>query len=200
MSSSRAAKIKSFRLQAQIPPDDSEPEICPPGCKIWHDDGKWPGAAKKPAPTAIVSSAPKISPYKNYWVGLKWCDEEGKELPEVEPTKKRLEHHARMHGPVDVQAVADFFGVVVDIAEFKDPSVAVKAKKRKSRPVPKLTQAKVLVDRGVPWTEVEDHLNLNRYTSAKLKMELEESTGKSMDQLYADHEKSVRGVAEDLAV
>lgn len=195
MSVSRVAKINKFREQAQIDLE-GETHICPPGCRVQHD-AKWT-TYKSPV---VVKQKPmvKISPYKNYWVGVKWYNVEGEEIESIPPIRKRLEHHARMHGPVEVQAVADFFAVPVDIAEFKDPSAAIKAKKRKSRPVPKTAQALTLVQRGVPWTEIEDHLNLNRYSSAKLKMELEESSGRTIDQLYAGHERSVRGVAEATA-
>lgn len=177
MAKSRSAKVAAFR--ATLPPEDSELVICPPDCKIWHDDGRWPGAAKKPE---IVLTAQQVSSMQREHAQPFELVEDSRSAPK-RVTAKTLEHHARMFGPEEVQNVADALGIQVDLTGFKSPADELRKKKRKTRPVRKDIQARKYLERGMSWPDIEDALNLNRYTSMQLKAVLEEQ-----DRLAAQKE------------
>lgn len=199
-----SAAVRKF--MSKLPPEDSELDVCPPGCRKDHD-AKWYGvtvpARKKPkVEKGAATKRPKYpftfppadtiyweEPYysltgddwrkavlrdeKSCWIHKPWVPV-GKIVEPAIPTAKQLEAYAKKYGPsspatlASVQEVADMYGIKISI-----PRTTLKPKKRPRGPS-RLERAKQLRDLDIPWSVIEDELNLTRPQSVELQEELGE--------------------------
>lgn len=189
-------------FMASLPPDDTEPEICPPGCRINHDE-KWYGVTvpkpkvvektpQVPTPERFRHTPPKDvveweDPLPNHSMeqwrqAMKeqdlscWKHTEyhitGKLVKLETPTVRQLEHHAKKYGVHSNATLAS----VQDVADMLHIKISIPRAsmkpKAKLRNPSRKERAQQLVDLGYSWDVIEDELNLTRSQSVELHEEL----------------------------
>lgn len=153
MATSRTAKLKAFR--ETLPPVESELVICPPDC-VEHHDADKPGAPAAPEIARPIRTG-----------NQPWTMMGGLDLKSAEVTAKKLRRHAQRFGVECVEEVAKSMGLTVDLSGVEVP----KKKKAPKRP-PLRDRALALHRKHMPWSIIEDQLNLSRIQGVELKKEL----------------------------
>lgn len=151
----RSASLRKFLATL---PEDGEPHICPPGCRVDHD-AKY---ANRPR-VKMVPRQPSKTPKQLALIGIA-CP--GSETPTV----KALMKHARMYGSHGVDDIARLHCLEMP-PEFEQLPKRL-AVRKSAKGVPRRTQAKNLLALGHSWTVIEDTLDLPRSVSSALRKEL----------------------------
>ena len=192
------ATAQAKKFVANLPPEDTELDICPPSCREDHDE-KWHGVTvpvpkkvkvekKVPTPEIFRHTPPKDTvvwddPYPSL-LGKEWKTAmkrdgkspwkhyeypvQGKIVPMEPPTRKQLEKHARLYSRNSPATLAS----VHEVAAMYGLSGLHVAKppppKRGPRGMNTEEKARQLVNLGHDWEVIEDELNLSRPKSIEL--------------------------------